>query len=148
MPKFARIDKQCQKKFGWFVLTQFFLLLAFWTYGFLTTAFSNIPSDYQWMLGLISPSVRILFVWMLMKLVSKALGQHNNASARLSCNHYMESRHALFLAIMLGSVATPASTFIILGLDFVINIYLCLKIVHKLRYSKEENAKENGSYQF
>ena len=139
---------ELQKKYGWFFLSQCFLLLAAWVYGFFTTAFLNTPSDNQWVLGLISPLVREFFVWMLIKIVFKALGEHNNTSAKLSCIHYMESRHSLFLAIMMGSVATPATTYIIVGMDFVINIFSGLKIVYKLRYSKEENAKENGSYQF
>ena len=148
IPKFARKDKQLQKKFAWFFLSQCSLLLAAWTYGFFTTAFLNTPSDYQWVLGLISPLVRVFFVWILTKIVYQALGEHNQCNAKLSCIHYMESRHSLFLAIMMGSVATPATTYIIVGMDFVINIFSGLKIVYKLRYSKEKNAKENGNYQF
>ena len=92
--------------------------------------------------------IRVFFVWILTKIVYQALGKHNQCNAKLSCIHYMESRHSLFLAIMMGSVATPATTYIIVGMDFVINIFSGLKIVYKLRYSKEKNAKENGSYQF
>ena len=48
-----------------------------------------------------------------------------------SCTHIAEVRHAVFLAIILGGVATQASTYIIIAIDFGLNIYECIKIVRK-----------------
>ena len=41
----------------------------------------------------------------------------------------METRHCLFLAVMLGSVANTVTTYCIIGLDFAINIYHGFSIV-------------------
>ena len=41
----------------------------------------------------------------------------------------METRHCLFLAVMLGSVANPVTTYCVIGMDFAINIYHGYRIV-------------------
>ena len=57
----------------------------------------------------------------------------------------MEVRHASFLAIMLGGVATQATTYCVIGMDFALNIYHGLKIVYKLKYSNKSNKDEGNS---
>ena len=42
----------------------------------------------------------------------------------------METRHAIFLAIMMGN-ATDATVYTIIGIDFVLNIYHGMQIVYK-----------------
>ena len=41
--------------------------------------------------------------------------------------------HCLFLATCVGSVATEISTYILLGIDFFINIYLCFDVWKKFK---------------
>ena len=42
----------------------------------------------------------------------------SDCTVRLSCLHYVGARHALFLSITLGSVATKATIYIKVGCDF------------------------------
>ena len=44
-------------------------------------------------------------------------------------NFYMEARHSMFLAITLAGVATPLTSYCIIGADFALNIYHGWKIV-------------------
>ena len=54
------------------------------------------------------------------------------------------SRHVLFLSIVLGSLATPATTYVMIGIDFVLNLIHGGKIVYSWNYSTKENARETG----
>ena len=88
--------------------------------------------DYQWILGIILPLVREFFVWNLTTVSNKAAGERsrNSYTLRFTCSHYMETRHAIFLAIMMGNAA-DTTVYTILGIDFVLNIYHGMQIVYK-----------------
>ena len=150
MPKHARKDKQFRKRYAWFFLTQLTGLVIAILYQIWTTAFIKVPQEYQWVLGLMTPIIgKEIFVWTLNTLSSKATGLQDNKKhvINLSCLHYIESKHAIFVSIMMGSILTPFTTWIILGMDFIMNIYNGLKIVYTLKYSKKENAEEDGKLQ-
>ena len=57
----------------------------------------------------------------------------------------MEKRHATVLAIILGVVATQASSYCIIGMDFAINIYDGLKIVYRFKHGGNI-SKEQGDF--
>ena len=156
MPKIVRTDSHFKKRFGFFFVSQTLRPITAWSYGFLGTAFLNAPKEYQWMIGIFTPLVRELFVWTLLEVSYKASGisnltrliQDNHGThskypkkLKISCIHYMGSRHALFLAVVMGSIATSVTTNIIIALDFIINVYLALKIIYLLKYSKKVNSK-------
>ena len=48
----------------------------------------------------------------------------------------MEARHAICLATVLGDAATIATSFSIIGMDFLLNVYHTLKIVHLIKKKK------------
>ena len=156
MPKIVRTDSHFKKRFGFYFVAQCLRPITAWLYGFLGTAFLKVPIEYQWIIGIFTPLVRELFVWTLLEVSYKASGISNHArliqgnhgshskypkKLKLSCIHYMGSRHALFLAVVMGSVATSATTNVIIALDFFINVYLGMKIIYLLKYSKKENSR-------
>lgn len=111
-----------------------------YAYVVLGIAFSTIPQRYQWTLALISPLFREFWVWIAPKPCDKASGGEN-VGAKFLTQHYMETKHAVFLAVILGGVATPETTYCILVLDYCINMYHTLRIIIKMKnqsYSKEE----------
>ena len=61
-----------------------------------------------------------------------------------ACNHYVETRHAIFLATILGDTATIATTSVIIGMDFLLNIYHGLKIVY---LSKKSPSDDNSKFE-
>ena len=117
-------------KYFWFVFACSGFI-AFMTYGysFLGFAFALFPRDYQWILGLLSPLVRDLFTFMLQESVYRAGGKgaRNQYSIRLTSSYYMEMRHAIFLAIILGSIATPITCYCVIGIKIT---YSCFRYSH------------------
>ena len=48
----------------------------------------------------------------------------------------MEARHAVFLVTVLGDAAILNTTYVIIGMDFLLNIYHGLKIVYFIKKKK------------
>jgi ABC-type Co2+ transport system permease subunit len=65
-----------------------------------------------------------------------------------ACNHYVETRHAIFLATILGDTATIATTSVIIGMDFLSNIYHGLKIVYLNKKKKSSHSDDNSKFKF
>ena len=63
-----------------------------------------------------------------------------------ACDHYVETRHALFLATVLADAATLSTTYVIIGMDFLLNIYHGSKIVYFTKKKKASPSDENGKF--
>ena len=58
----------------------------------------------------------------------------------------MEARHTIFLATILGDAATMATTSVIIGMDFLLNIYHGLKIVYFIKKKKASPSDDNSKF--
>ena len=146
MYKTASKPENWKRRFVWFLGRVGGVVFGVnWAYVFLGIAFSTVPRDYQWILALLSPLFREFWVWIAPKPSYKAsgTGSGGNTTAKFLTQHYMETKHAVFLAVILGGVATPETTYCILGMDSLINMYHSLKIIIKMKnksYSREEGT--------
>ena len=139
--KTDREDEIFKKRYLWFMAYYFFMVLVAWGYGSFALAFIYVPNDYQWLLGLVSPLARVFVVFVLNEISKNASGLEET---NLCSQHYMESRHALFMAIIIGSVATPLTVYLIIGLDFLINIYNCLYVVLMVKKKGKFEEDDEG----
>ena len=58
-----------------------------------------------------------------------------------------EYTHALFLVLIVGSKATPATAYLIEGLDFVLHLLLCIKVIRFHQAAGPiENAKKEETH--
>ena len=119
----------------WFLGANSFIVLSVWIYAALAKAMSTVPQEYQWMLATASPLVRKIVVWACVKLGHKASG--GASPHKLVINDFLESRHAFFMSVMLGGLATDESAYCIIGMDFLINIYDGYKIIKKMNTGKD-----------
>ena len=64
----------------------------------------------------------------------------------MAASHYVEARHSMFLAITLAGVATPITSYIIIGLDCAINLYHGSKIFYNIKINNKslEEGKLDG----
>ena len=58
----------------------------------------------------------------------------------------MEARHAIFLASILGDIATIATTSVIIGMDFLFNIFHGLKIVYLIKKKKASPSDDKSMF--
>ena len=111
-------------------------LFYVWVYSTLATELSRIQPEYQWILILVVPVVREVSVWTFHKASHNAAGESLPTKMTLNC--YYETRYVVFVAIFLGSIATPESSYTLIAADFLTNLYRGLMIV------KKSKAGENG----
>ena len=64
-------------------------------------------------------------------------GKDKLFSIQFAMYHLAEVRHAVFVAMIVGGSATPETTYSIIGIDFLINIFNCYKIIRKHRLGIE-----------
>ena len=138
MTKTDRKNEKFRKRYLWFMANYFFMVLVAWGYDLFALTFTYVPNDYQWLLGLVSPLVRIFDVFVLNEIAKKASGIEETNFCSI---HYMESRHALFFAIIIGSVATPLTIYLVIGIDFIMNIYNGIYVV--LMIKRKGNCEED-----
>ena len=84
--------------------------------------------NYQWIIALTLPIFLEFNLW-LVTLVANKASSGDTRSVEVACIHVMGTRHALFLAVTLGSIATSTSSWVILGSDFLINLFTVVRIL-------------------
>ena len=122
------------------VLKFYVAIFIVFFYKYLTIPFIRIPKHYQWILALFLPLPKMLFIKLYLNICSKANGSIIH-SAKVTVVHFLQIQHALFLVLTMGYTATPATSYVILSLDFLINIYDALKIIYK---TKKQYPSQEG----
>ena len=114
--------------------------LSAFIYLFFGVGFSTIKAEIQWILLPVITLLREIIKWVYEKLSYKTAGEdgkHKLFSIQFAMNHLAEARHAVFVAMIVGGSATPETTYSIIGIDFLINIINCCKIIRKYKLGIE-----------
>ena len=127
-PKNWRKEQDIWKKFKFFILAILVNLLITFIYTFYTKAFLAAPEQYQWVAAVVLIPIREFNLWLQTKVGYKTAGS-SDPQIGLTCGHNINNRHCFFLSVTLGTVATDLTCWVILAIDFSINLYLELKIV-------------------
>ena len=145
LSKFFRTSKESKqqqgfwKKYLWFIALSYHDIFNVKAYDLLAQSMSSVPKEYQWILAVLSPLLReygILIVTKISSMASSGVAPH-----KLVVRHFIQTRHTVYLSIILEGIATPESALCILAMDFLINIFHGLKIVRKSNSGK--NGEQN-----
>ena len=98
------------------------------------------PVNYQWMVALAFPLLREFNIWMTFQFAKRSCNG-DAKSAEIVTNHSMCTSHALALSFVFGSIATIEASAVIIGIDFLINIFICLRIVYLKKKKPDDNDK-------
>ena len=132
------------KRFAWFVSCDLLQMAAKFTYAAFGIGFALIPAEYQWMLALISPVLREIFIITFCECGYKASGdefKRGDFLVRYAATQCAEIRHCVTMAVIIGGAATETTAYIILVLDFIINSIRCFMIIRK---AKAEGVTTQG----
>ena len=141
-----RLTKEVQphpellKRLLWFIMLLNQLVFASWTYIFFGYLFANISLDYQWILALAIPFVEFAVNYIALKIgyQSAESSISGRRSMMMTCTHNLTIRIEVFLAVVIGSFATPLSTNIIIVVEYVKVIYSTIKIIYQYKHSNVE----------
>ena len=137
-------EPNIKTRYAWFVSQILVLIFFVWGYGVFGSAFTNAPSEYQWILAFVAPFVQDLFKKTLYKVACKSAGEgsQTNKSIKFLVQHYVISRHAVFMAVIVGGVATPATSYCIMAIDFCKAMQSGWKIIKKFRNDPNVTSSE------
>ena len=140
MSKETRDKHDIKRRYAWHWKIIVFILFLVWGYGIYGTAFVQIPK-FQWVLALINPLVRDFYTMLFLKVVQKAAGKEfrGKKSLKFLVAHYVSTKHVVFLAIIVGGVATPASSICIMMTNFAGMLQSSRKIIKK--HGKGQNTQ-------
>lgn len=95
----------------------------------ITKIMISCPGKYQWIVAVAFPVLREFNSWILFKLSKRASDGDINSTEIVS-NQFMSCIHAFAVCYALGTIATIETSIVILGIDFLINISICTKIIY------------------
>ena len=116
-------------RYAWHVSQIIVLLIGVWGYGIFGSAFANAQPEYQWILALFNPLLRDINFKLLHYVTYKTarkVGDSSEKSVKTLTQHYVYCKHAIFLAVIVGGVATPTTNYCIATVDFIKAIIDCL----------------------
>ena len=127
-PNSWRKNFDLKRRFKFFclsIITNLFITLIYTAY---TKAFTVVPAKWQWATAIFLIPVREFNMWLQNKVSTKAAGVRTTA-VEITCGHNINNRHCFFLSVVLGTIATDATCWMILAIDFSINMFLMIKII-------------------
>ena len=127
-PSHWRENNEIRRKFKFFLLAVTVNLLITVIYTFYTKIFLTVSKKYQWGYAVFLIPLREFNIWLQTKVGFKTAGV-KDTSVSITCGHNINNRHCFFLAVVLGTIATDTTCWVILAIDVGINFYLCLRIV-------------------
>ena len=93
----------------------------------LAKLFKEIPSDFQWVLGISVPLIKEINDRILEKLISRASSSETIFDAHLVAKIDAGILFSFWITIVLATDATQLTGYVLLGINSCINISLCLK---------------------
>ena len=131
-------------RYAWYFITANVGIAIVYGYGVLGILFAKVPQEFQWILGLLTPFAKDISSKLLFKVACKSNStEEERRSIKFPIAHYITTKHAVFLAVIVGNVSTPLTTYCILFLDFAKTIRATVKIIRRKR--KGENVE--GEYE-
>ena len=128
LPKNWRKNRNLKKRMGNAALELLTQIFCNFGYNIITQLIAKSSIYYQPVVALALPALREFNSFITTKLVIKAANGDAHGSTMI-LNYFISAQYAIILCIVLGSLATSTTSWLLLGLDYTYNIWLCLKIV-------------------
>ena len=126
-PKWRK-NKRFRCRLKWFIIAMAVNQCISMEYAIITKIFFATPEKYQWAIAIFLPVVREMNGRIITKLASKA-SNGDMTSVSISCAQNVGAGHALFLSYTAASILTTTTNIILFGMDYLINLYITIKII-------------------
>ena len=111
------------------------------SYKLYAELFIFVPRNFQWIIAIILPFAREANYWMFSRIIRKISG-FDDISSDMIATHFAAARHALFISFVIGRLASDETSYLLLGIDFLANVYLCIQIIILNGKSTEKHIKK------
>ena len=129
IPKKRRKVQAFRKQFSAFLARLLWGSLISLQLTIISQVLGMISREVEWLIALIVPLTKIFHDRVIDKLVTKYATPENLAHAKIIGKIGTNITYSFWLAISFASYATKATEFVLLGINFCINMALCYKII-------------------
>ena len=112
--------------------------LYFFYYGILA---GTKDTNYQPISALVLTVIREVNVWVWSKLVAK-MANGDEQGAQMVAGYNIGGRHGIHVCNTIGGIASANTAYLLLGIDFSINIYLAVKVVWLRKRGQEKIGQQ------
>lgn len=126
-PYEMRIEPEGRKKIKSYLLSGVWVVFVAFQYQCYAKVFQGFPAEIQWILAFVLPMALSCNKWAYNRIV-KSCSVLDEFSVKMYYNIVMNTNHALFIAIMIGSSATQGTTYCFFLVKFLTDLYHCYKI--------------------
>ena len=95
----------------------------------ISAVFGKVPLEFQWLFSLILPVTKELNDYIVDKLITKSAFPENINRAKFIGKIATNLSYSFWLAIILATKATQATSFVLLAINFCIDMSLCYKAI-------------------
>ena len=128
IPKEIRKISRIQKGLFYIILQLAFQNLVGLAYQRVIQSITDSSDQYQPIVALALPIVRELNIWISEKLLKKA-ANGDEGGAMIFMKFMTNAFYAVILCTVLGSIATNETSWVLIGIDYACNMWLCFNLV-------------------
>ena len=128
LPNIHRQAQTTRQRMKSYYFTELIFLATFWVYLLLGKTFLSIPRNFQWILAVFVPFLREIISRGVIIISNKEIDSCKSVIT-MAYLHAIGSRHAIFLSVAVSSILDELTCYVLLGMDFLINVVLCLRII-------------------
>ena len=134
------IRNEFRKKIRAFNFSRLYVIFMDVQFNCVSYLFKILPSRMQWSLGLLLPLLREMNFRMLSRILLKSTCDDDpKESGKMLLIIASNSVYLLYVAIKVSHTATQMTSYLILFIDFMINLYSCKNILRLHRIIGQEN---------
>ena len=130
IPKERRLDHKFRKRCIWYICTISWIVFISVQLKCVLVVFRKIPNAFQWVFSLIVPLTKEINDYITDKLLNKSALSYNLGTAKFIGKIATNLTYSYWLAIILALEATKVTGYVLLGINFLVNMTLCYKIIN------------------
>ena len=130
IPKEKCLDHKFRKQCMWYICTISWIVFISVQLKCILVAFRKIPNAFQWLFSPILPLTKEINDFIIDKLLNKSALSYNLGTAKFIGKIATTLTYSYWLAIILALEATQVTGYVLLGINFFINMTLCYRIIN------------------
>ena len=143
-PKRWRQNVAFKRRLRFSVIIVQYLLISDLANTIVTEILREFPNQYQPIFALLLPLNREVIIYIFPRFIDKtACG--DACSAEIILNYAVSAQHTIWTCYNLGSFTTNITSWVLMGIDFSLNIFLCVRIIWRKLKNKHEVDEQISS---
>ena len=143
LPKHLATEREFHRKLLAFMFSRLTVMFVDIQYKMCTFLFTYLDLKLQWILAFLLPFLREFNFQMMNKIMIQFPGiDDDDVSAAIVIG--INTFHAVYVAVKIGHTATQITSYLILAIDFILNLYSCHGIITLHRSIVPRNLTNNS----